>query len=227
MSNEMISFPRELSDDLAEFIAEKARVCGGGADEIWEALCERFGQPAEQHQGEVMAPFKNCIDARAFIANVFKQRLRRHDFDQYINERLAGDFAFALANWLVAEQHQGEPVLYVEQWELDRIAKGGASWATAWTTDGKENPSRPGDCVALYTRPAEQPEPISSTSDKYKAELYDEVWQLARDMGFGNVTDALMKLKKQSAPAAQLEACTHGDVDDDAIDAAMAHEVQP
>lgn len=44
--------------------------------------------------------------------------------------------------------------------------------------------------------------PVSSTSDKYKAELYDEVWQLARDMGFGNVTDALMKLKKQPAPVA-------------------------
>ncbi len=39
--------------------------------------------------------------------------------------------------------------------------------------------------------------PVSSTSDKYKAELYDEVWQLARDMGFGNVTDALMKLQSQ------------------------------
>lgn len=52
MSNETISFPRELSDDLAEFIAEKARVCGGGAHDIWEALCERFGRPAEQHQGE-------------------------------------------------------------------------------------------------------------------------------------------------------------------------------
>lgn len=94
MSNETISFPRELSDDLAEFIAEKARVCGGGAYDIWEALCERFGQPAEQ------------------------------------------------------------------------------------------------------------PAPISSTSDKYKAELYDEVWQLARDMGFGSVTDALMQMKKQPAPVA-------------------------
>ncbi|CAI8806872.1 hypothetical protein EMIT0324P_11068 [Pseudomonas chlororaphis] len=53
MSNsEMISFPRELSDDLAEFIAEKARVCGGGVYEIWEALCERFAQPAAQPQGE-------------------------------------------------------------------------------------------------------------------------------------------------------------------------------
>ena len=46
----------------------------------------------------------------------------------------------------------------------------------------------------LYTRPAEQPD-TGTSSDKYKAELYDEVWQLARDMGFGNVTDALMKLR--------------------------------
>lgn len=44
--------------------------------------------------------------------------------------------------------------------------------------------------------------PVSSTSDKYRAELYDEVWQKARDMGFGNVTDALMKLEKQPAPVA-------------------------
>lgn len=42
-----------------------------------------------------------------------------------------------------------------------------------------------------------QGEPVSSTSDKYKAELYDEVWQLAQGMGFGNVTDALMKLQSQ------------------------------
>ena len=38
--NEMVSFPRELSDELAELIAEKARVCGGGAFDIWEAICE-------------------------------------------------------------------------------------------------------------------------------------------------------------------------------------------
>lgn len=42
----MVIFPRELSDDLAELIAKKARVCGGGAFDIWEAICERFGQSA-------------------------------------------------------------------------------------------------------------------------------------------------------------------------------------
>ncbi|PHN32152.1 hypothetical protein [Pseudomonas sp. ICMP 460] len=37
---------------------------------------------------------------------------------------------------------------------------------------------------------------------KYKAELYDEVWQKARDMGFSNVTMALAKLS-EPAPSAQ------------------------
>ena len=51
----MIMFPRELGDDLAELIATRARVCGGGAYEIWEAICEGFGKTAEQHQGEPVA----------------------------------------------------------------------------------------------------------------------------------------------------------------------------
>jgi len=48
-NTEMVSFPRELSDDLAELIATRARVCGGGAFEIWEAICEGFAAPAPQH----------------------------------------------------------------------------------------------------------------------------------------------------------------------------------
>ena len=45
---ERISFPRDLGDGLAELIATKARVCGGGAFDIWEEICEQFGtsQPA-------------------------------------------------------------------------------------------------------------------------------------------------------------------------------------
>lgn len=53
-NNDMISFPRELSDGLAELIAEKARVCGAGAFDIWEEICERFGTQAK-HQGEPVA----------------------------------------------------------------------------------------------------------------------------------------------------------------------------
>ena len=53
-NNDTISFPRELSDELAELIAEKARVCGAGAFDIWEEICERFGTQA-QLRGEPVA----------------------------------------------------------------------------------------------------------------------------------------------------------------------------
>lgn len=43
-NTQMVTFPRELTDELAELIAEKARVCGAGAFDIWEAICEQFGQ---------------------------------------------------------------------------------------------------------------------------------------------------------------------------------------
>ena len=44
------------------------------------------------------------------------------------------------------------------------------------------------DCYTVSVKPG------STTSDKYRAELYDEVWQKAKDMGFGNVTMALAEL---------------------------------
>ncbi|WP_256806455.1 hypothetical protein [Pseudomonas kurunegalensis] len=54
-NTEMVSFPRELSDDLGELIAHRARVCGGGAFEIWEAICEGFGQAVTQPHPEPIA----------------------------------------------------------------------------------------------------------------------------------------------------------------------------
>ena len=39
---------------------------------------------------------------------------------------------------------------------------------------------------------------IEAQGVAYKAELYDEVWSLAKTMGYENVTDALMDLKKFS-----------------------------
>ena len=45
-----------------------------------------------------------------------------------------------------------------------------------------------------------------TTSDKYRAELYDEVWQRARDMGYGNVTDALVELERMKAAAPAVKA---------------------
>lgn len=43
------------------------------------------------------------------------------------------------------------PIGYVHQWELDRIAAGDAHWATLWSTEGTNNPSRTGPVQALYT----------------------------------------------------------------------------
>lgn len=63
---------------------------------------------------------------------------------------------------------------------------------------GKDNPHWP---CPVQAQPAaqHQPAPVATgtASDKYKAELYDEVWQKARDMGYNNVTDALSVTPKR------------------------------
>lgn len=60
---QMISFPRELDDEMAEILAEKARVCGAGAFDIWELLCARFGtETAVRPQGDPVA----YADPKAF-----------------------------------------------------------------------------------------------------------------------------------------------------------------
>lgn len=47
---------------------------------------------------------------------------------------------------------------------------------------------------------------VTTTSDKYRAELYDEVWQLSRDMGCGNVANALGELAALRSAIADPEA---------------------
>lgn len=95
-----------------------------------------------------------------------------------------------------AEQHQAEPVYMVR-------THGSCCWEEVGSGSLEDFQSMPEEYElrALYTQPGAQLD-TETTSDKYKAELYDKVWQLARDMGFGNVTDALMKLNKQPAPVA-------------------------
>ena len=51
-------------------------------------------------ESKIAAPEFNLSDAdggRGYIAHLFKTVLRRHDYRQYITERLAGDFACTLA----------------------------------------------------------------------------------------------------------------------------------
>lgn len=86
-------------------------------------------------------------------------------------------------------QHESEPVL---QWSDD-----GLIWC-----DGEEHEMVSARCAGYMTRTlfshSAQPHNTGNDSDKYRAELYDEVWQKARDMGFANVTEALARLKQVS-----------------------------
>ncbi|MFE1814149.1 hypothetical protein [Metapseudomonas otitidis] len=67
-----------------------------------------------------------------------------------------------------------------------------------WCCDDGVVTITPLTSAALSVPPA-----AGTTSDQYRAELYDEVWQKARDMGYGNVTDALVELKRiKAAPPA-------------------------
>ncbi|MEN5236649.1 hypothetical protein ABE459_03985 [Pseudomonas sp. TWI923] len=108
-NTEMVSAPRELIEFAVGFkthghknLTEQKKQQRHAQEKLRAILA----QPAEQRHGEQAAPFKNCIDARAYIADLFITRLRRHDFDKYIRERLAGDFAFALANWMTGEDER-------------------------------------------------------------------------------------------------------------------------
>ena len=82
------------------------------------------------------------------------------------------------------------------------------AWLKTWAFPG--NTSREDAMFAAWqaraarTAPAEQAE--GTRSDKYRAELYDEVWQKARDMGYGNVTNALVALERLNQARAALHA---------------------
>src|SRR5471030_180825 len=62
----------------------------------------RIGRPMPTENKPVGPSFDlNTPDGgRGYIANLFKTVLKRHDYRQYINERLAGDFACTLARHL-------------------------------------------------------------------------------------------------------------------------------
>jgi hypothetical protein len=53
--------------------------------------------PTENKPAEPSFDLNMPDGGRDYIANLFKTVLKRHDYRQYINERLAGDFACTLA----------------------------------------------------------------------------------------------------------------------------------
>jgi hypothetical protein len=61
--------------------------------------------------------------------------------------------------------------------------------------------------LAAAPSPAPEHAENRTAGDKYRAELYDEVWQKARDMGYGNVTEALIALERQPSPDSDHPPC--------------------
>lgn len=161
-NTEMVSFPRELSDDLAELIAARARVCGGGAFEIWEEICNGFGKPADQHQGEPVA----YADPRSF------ENLKSFG-------RLGGIY---LHEWMWAEPEpgmvplytrpaQGEPVALpvrkdpTERWAVPGGVHKAEGWNACLDEIAKLGP--------LYPRPV-QGEPVAWRGINELAEIVTE-----------------------------------------------------
>ncbi|MFG0540171.1 hypothetical protein ACF8EA_08190 [Pseudomonas sp. YQ_5] len=110
-NTEMVSFPRELSDELAELIATRARVCGGGAFDIWEAICEGFAAPSPQPHPEPIA----WMVGTAFWWT--KEEAERDAAATGLPIVGLGPMTGAAP----AEQHQGEPVAWRGLNELGEV----------------------------------------------------------------------------------------------------------
>ncbi|WP_338756797.1 hypothetical protein V9385_15710 [Pseudomonas juntendi] len=141
-NTEMVSFPRELSDDLAELIAHRARVCGGGAFEIWKAICEGFAAPAQQPQPEPIA----WMVGTAFWWT--KEEAERDAAETGLPIVGLGPMAGVAA----AQQHQGEPVALPARKDPTQhwVEPGGVHKAEGWNSYHDEIAK----LGPLYTRPA-------------------------------------------------------------------------
>ncbi|WAK44829.1 hypothetical protein [Pseudomonas phage PseuP_224] len=195
MSNEMISVPREMAERALKSIDDATAVFNDDNRGPGYWICYAC-------DAETNAQWRDGV------------RIGSHEDIAHEKDCWAEHLRTLLAK--PAEQHQSEPIL-IQAVAVTRQSDDGMylEWLLEGGISEMESPGQvlfampeandlcdEDGSAEIYTRPAEQPEPISSESDQYKAELYDEVWQLARDMGYGNVTDALMQLKKQPAPVA-------------------------
>lgn len=97
---------------------------------------------------------------------------------------------------------------YLAEQEREHVESMRAALSAPPAADGMcnaDNPASRCECREEFGHRvcAAPPAAAGTTSDQYRAELYDEVWQKARDMGYGNVTDALVELERiKAAPPA-------------------------
>lgn len=192
--------PRELIEDALAIATTNATAhWSAGVRDRLRALLDAPAPRAEFKKVEMAHVMNALEDVRGKPVLTSNQC---HDLARALNDRLLSPLQLLAmpAEYLAAAQPQGEPI-----YQLEYLGEGGGGWNDVdKETYDNSAPIKSYRGRIVY---AEQPAPVSSTSDKYKAELYDEVWQKARDMGFGNVTDALMKLEKQPAPVAVAPTC--------------------
>lgn len=82
---------------IAELEAQLEAIGAGGVTEgqrLIEADRQRSGEPVGGHD------LNTSKGGRAYLAEFFAKRLRRHDFQRYIADTLAADFACVLSKWL-------------------------------------------------------------------------------------------------------------------------------
>lgn len=102
--NVKLSANKHISGPLARFIKEAANpatICSLLAD--LERAEKALAAIAQQAQEPVAwAPIPTSAGGRKAVFEFFRNKLKRHDFDRYINEALAADFACVLGGYLAA-----------------------------------------------------------------------------------------------------------------------------
>ncbi|HDS1770688.1 hypothetical protein NPS33_25055 [Pseudomonas putida] len=114
-NTEMVSFPRELSDDLAELIATRARVCGGGALEIWDAICDSFGKSLDGHNDVAIQALNSTIESRVELSGALDllRRIRSARDWNGSHVGLKKEIDAALSRATQAPQPHAEPMAWM------------------------------------------------------------------------------------------------------------------
>lgn len=141
--------------------------------------------PAEQQAAPKAAPgepsdwkpLKTSKEGRDAVRSFFREKLKRHDFDEYIMKSLAADFACVLGGYLRAapQQEAQEPALFVSAKQLADLVD------PSHATGGSYLPARKTRAglftQPLYTAPQPAPAPLSDDTERLEWLL----WKLPGD----------------------------------------------